>query len=96
MNHCLQKKKMYDTDPLISLDQLKEVALRACTKVWQAIVANTRPLAEPNCLLLVLPCARTGTASPPLLNSAAFRGNWLPDASTTLVLSALIFARSAA
>ena len=43
-----------------------------------------------------LPCVGTETASPPLSNSAAVLGNRLPDASTTMVLSASTFARSAA
>ena len=31
---------LYDGDPLIALDQFKELAFRACAKVWQAILTN--------------------------------------------------------
>ena len=31
---------LYDGDPFIALDQFKELAFRACAKVWQAILTN--------------------------------------------------------
>ena len=54
---------LYDGDPFIALDQFKELAFRACAKVWLAILtkAPLRLLLELSSWLLVLPCVHTET-----------------------------------